>query len=265
VVRISSALQLLIQDPALFGDYASWYLGERSSPATLAIAERPIARKDGVLSVQQALARIGGAAGLWAEGPALAAIDWRPDSAGAESDTPTRDAIRMAGDKSLGELVYALVRTVRPAAVVETGVATGVTSAHILAGLSDNNSGVLHSVDLPPLGMVDARLVGIAVPESLRARWRYHRGSSRRLLPRLLTNLAGAVGLFVHDSDHRYDNMKWELEEAWRALGPGGWLVADDVDLHSAFDDVADSVGIEPLFVEQIEKPGYTGMLSKPR
>ena len=49
----------------------------------------------------------------------------------------------MSGDSALGRFVYAVVRASRPDVVIETGVATGVTSAHILAALADNEHGEL--------------------------------------------------------------------------------------------------------------------------
>lgn len=45
--------------------------------------------------------------------------------------------------------LYLLIRAIKPAIVVETGVAAGISSSHILKALCDNGSGFLHSVDLP--------------------------------------------------------------------------------------------------------------------
>lgn len=170
----------------------------------------------------------------------------------------------LAGDPALGGLCYELVRATRPARVVETGVATGVTTAYLLAGLEDNGAGLLESIDLPPLELSAAGAVGAAVPPELRARWRLHWGSSRRLLPRVLRG-TGAVELFVHDSEHGYANMRWELERAWDALAPGGWLVADDAGDHRAVADVAAAVGVAPAYVRQPGKAGITGLIGRPR
>src|SRR5207302_4750615 len=114
--------------------------------------------------------------------------------------------------------LYGLVRALRPAVVVETGVAAGATSAYVLAALEDNGVGHLHSVDLPQTRLVAAKMVVAAVPTALRSRWSYHWGASRRLLPPLLARLRGGVDLFVHDSDHSYTAMRWELEQAWASL-----------------------------------------------
>jgi predicted O-methyltransferase YrrM len=148
--------------------------------------------------------------------------------------------------------------------VVETGVATGVTSAYILAGLADNGAGQLHSIDLPATALLTNNLVGSAVPADLRGRWVYHWGASRRLLRRVLRETHGTLRLFVHDSDHRYAPMRWELAHAWDALAPGGWLVADDADYNRAFADAVAAVGARPLYVRQAAKPATAGLVQKP-
>jgi hypothetical protein len=47
--------------------------------------------------------------------------------------------------------IYAVVRILKPRAMVETGVANGKSSALILRALERNGSGRLYSVDLPTL------------------------------------------------------------------------------------------------------------------
>jgi hypothetical protein len=72
------------------------------------------------------------------------------------------------------------------------------------------------------------------------------------------------MGLFVHDSDHLYSHMRWELGRAWQALAPRGWLVADDVDFHTAFLDWAATAGPRPLVVRQTVTGRCAGLLQKP-
>src|ERR671916_823414 len=121
--------------------------------------------------------------------------------------------------------------------VVETGVAYGVSSAFILRALEENGRGVLHSVDLPPLRREYERFWGVAVDRVHRGRWSLHRGSSARILPRLLDELE-TVDLFVHDSLPTYRNMRREFEAVWPHLRTGGALVADDVERNRAFGEL---------------------------
>jgi hypothetical protein len=46
------------------------------------------------------------------------------------------------------------------------------------------------------------------------------------------------VGLFVHDSLHTRRNMRREFDAVWPSLGPGGLLLADDVERNRAFADL---------------------------
>ncbi len=139
------------------------------------------------------------------------------------------------GEPGLVRAVWCLTHHLQPANIVETGVARGITSRFVLEALARNGAGRLWSVDLPPL--IDRRVhdqVGAAVPETVRGRWTYVHGSSRRRLPHLLARL-GEIDLFVHDSRHSGRNLLFELEHAWQALRPGGVIVADDIDLNCAF------------------------------
>ena len=150
----------------------------------------------------------------------------------------TRERIRDAGIDSLhnpglGRVCYALTRALKPNVVIETGVAFGVTTAFFLKAMAANDSGVLHSIDLPPLGK---DLTGIFVPPDLKSRWRLHRGKSRRMLKPLLSTLP-SVDIFLHDSLHTYRNMRFEYETVWPHLRPGGILISDDVALNQAFEN----------------------------
>jgi len=47
--------------------------------------------------------------------------------------------------------LYALVRLLEPDHIIETGVSSGVSSAHFLLGVRRNRRGTVHSIDLPLL------------------------------------------------------------------------------------------------------------------
>jgi predicted O-methyltransferase YrrM len=123
----------------------------------------------------------------------------------------------------------------RPAVVIETGVARGLTTRFVLEAMERNGTGHLWSIDLPPPRARELHdQVGVAVPPELRAHWSYVRGSTRRRLPRLLDELHG-IDLFIHDSRHSARNLLFELRSAWSELRPGGVLIADDIDLNCGF------------------------------
>ncbi len=163
------------------------------------------------------------------------------------------------GEPGLVRAVWCLTRHLRPAKVVETGVARGITSRFILEALAQNGTGELWSVDLPPPRDRDLHAqIGMAVPESLRDRWTYVRGSSRRRLGKLLAQL-GQIDLFIHDSRHSERNLLFELDHAWDATRPGGVLVADDVDLNCGLHSFVDSHPENELCICRAEplRPDY--------
>jgi predicted O-methyltransferase YrrM len=139
------------------------------------------------------------------------------------------------GEPESMRAIWCLTRHLRPARVVETGVARGITSRIVLEALERNGSGHLWSIDLPQLLRPELNeQVGAAVDQRLRRRWSYVEGSSRRRLPGLLARL-GQIDLFIHDSRHTEYNTRFELEQAWSRLRPGGVAVADDIDTNWGF------------------------------
>jgi predicted O-methyltransferase YrrM len=139
-------------------------------------------------------------------------------------------------------LQYAAVRALQPDIVVETGVASGVSSSYLLLAMQRNQKGKLYSVEigdksyLPP-GMEN----GWIVPDGLRSRWTMHIGDSAAILPALLAGL-GQVDIFIHDSLHTYDQMKFEFNLARPHIRPGGLLLADDALWNDAFKEFAHAV-----------------------
>ena len=164
----------------------------------------------------------------------------------AEIDAEVRERVGQLGTalpfpleynaaSSLANLCYALVRALRPATVLETGVAYGVSSSFIAKALSVNGEGELHSVDRPAVQPGVEDYIGALVPDHLRSRWTLHRGTSRRLLPRLLPEIGG-VSLFVHDSQHTYRNVTWELRTVTPHLTRPAAVLVDDTAGTRAFE-----------------------------
>ncbi|HEY2034616.1 MAG TPA: class I SAM-dependent methyltransferase [Rhizomicrobium sp.] len=138
------------------------------------------------------------------------------------------------GDRGFVRAVWRLVRGMRPAHVVETGVGHGMTSRFILEAMERNGAGRLWSIDRPPLDPAMQAQVGIAVSTPHPFRWKLIAGTSRRCLPGLLTSI-GQIDIFIHDSLHTEKNVCFELECAWKAVKPGGVIVVDDIDSNWGF------------------------------
>ena len=123
----------------------------------------------------------------------------------------------------------------------------------VLEALHRNERGCLYSIDLPEhaceenpdiwegkLGAVIPRGkdAGWLVPDHLRDRWEFYEGRSQDLLPGLLDRLA-PIDMFIHDSEHSYECMSFQLGEARRAVRPGGLILCDDASWNPAFGEVA--------------------------
>lgn len=157
--------------------------------------------------------------------------------------------------------LYALIRLRRPEVVVETGVCNGVSSAVMLEALKRNGDGRLYSIDLPehsetsyPEGtfwegkmgaaVPKGREPGWVVPDALRERWELTLGRTQDELEPLLARL-GEIDFFLHDSEHSYECMSFELRAARARLRPGGILASDDTNWNRAFQEIAEEQGLD--------------------
>jgi predicted O-methyltransferase YrrM len=162
-----------------------------------------------------------------------------------------------------GAYLYAVIRKVRPQVAVETGVANGFSTAFSLLALQRNGEGHLHSIDLRRevgrdyepgtfyegegrAGIPPGSEPGWLIPAELKERWTLILGRSQEELPPLLGRL-GPIDLFMHDSEHSFDCMWFEFNEAWPHLRSGGVLLSDDVNSTEAFPRFAREQARKPL------------------
>jgi len=165
----------------------------------------------------------------------------------AESCLPNWKTLHMHGPSAYQNYVYAVVRIARPETLVETGVRYGVGTTHILAALKANGAGHLVSCDPMHKNQLEAmkQIHELCKTEmDLFARWRFFGVSSQAGEDGLLVSSNGypvagtvlhkmlgtATDIFVHDSDHCFDHMTWELETALPKVRPGGLIICDDWD-----------------------------------
>jgi predicted O-methyltransferase YrrM len=141
------------------------------------------------------------------------------------------------------ELLYMLTRLLRPAAVLETGVAAGWSSAAILSALQVNGYGVLYSSDFPYFRYDNPeKLVGIVVPEHLRDRWHLHLRGDRRNIPAILRE-ADSFALVHYDSDKSRAGREMVLNMVRGHLASGAYVVMDDIQHDLFFRDLVSAYG----------------------
>jgi hypothetical protein len=136
--------------------------------------------------------------------------------------------------------LYAISRILKPDHIVESGVSSGISSAHFLMALKRNRKGTLHSIDYPSYSPTPKRTrgqiswtipygkdSGWAIPTSLRKRWELHKGRSEDLLQGLLKRIS-TVNIFCHDSPWTAKHLEYELAALRPHLRSGSIVVADN-------------------------------------
>ena len=168
-------------------------------------------------------------------------------------------------DPGLSAATWCAVRHLRPAKVLETGVARGVTSRVILEAMSLNGTGHLWSLDLPhPFRPEIHGETAAAVPTACRGRWTYIQGSSRRRLRSVVSSLQN-IDMFIHDSLHTGRNMRFELRIVWPAMRTGDLALVDDVDNQSFRDFVREVGGPPSMVMRSADGPFMFGAIRKDR
>jgi predicted O-methyltransferase YrrM len=165
-------------------------------------------------------------------------------------------------DEDSGLFLYSLCKIIKPKVVLETGVAYGISSAHILQALHENNDGILYSIDSIFRPWESREMIGAAIPLHLRSNWKLTLGSSPEKLKEVLSSI-GEIDIFIHDSMHSYENMLYEYEAAWPFIKERGFLISDDVSATNAFHDFCSRLDLKPLLISQ-KKKSLLGILQKP-
>lgn len=182
----------------------------------------------------------------------------------AEADNfPGRKRLHSMGPLLYQDYVYVLFRALAPQRIVETGVRYGVCTSLMLAALQRNEEDGFTDADQAQLLSCEPMYSGFSeavckIEECLGnvppwQYWHFTAGRSGDRFGRINTileeMLAGAADVFVHDSDHGFDNMTWELEVALRNLRPDGIIICDDWDWADAEDqrlgNLADGTCVE--------------------
>ena len=166
-----------------------------------------------------------------------------------------------------GLYLYSIIRKLRPKTAVETGVCNGFSTAFLLLALAKNQKGKLYSLDFPEVAGVSYedgtfwegkrgavipkdRAPGWAIPEAFKSRWELTLGKSQEKLPELLARL-GEIDFFLHDSEHSYQCMWFECNEAYKVLREGGIMLFDDISWNQAFQNFAKEKDKQIVYIGQ--------------
>ena len=158
--------------------------------------------------------------------------------------------------------LYALCRLVKPKIIVETGVAYGLGTSYILQALYENKSGILYSIDSEFRPWESESMIGSAIPDKLKTRWKFVKGSSTEKLKDLLESV-GKIDIFLHDSMHTYKNMIFEFESAWPYIKNNGFLLSDDILENNSFLEFYTSKNLKPILLSSLDPKHIFGILKK--
>ncbi|MEM8494261.1 MAG: class I SAM-dependent methyltransferase [Planctomycetota bacterium] len=160
--------------------------------------------------------------------------------------------------------LYFLTRCMRPACVVETGVAAGFSSCSVLAALEANGEGRLYSSDFPYFRLPNPeQYVGVVVDEPLKKNWRLYLDGDDANLPRIVDSV-DRIDLFHYDSDKSYSGRQAALEHVKGALSEEAVIVFDDIQDNSHFRDLVEETRPESWRVFRFQGK-YVGMIGKPQ
>ncbi len=106
-----------------------------------------------------------------------------------------------------GQVLYALVRALKPQRVLEIGVCTGCSATHLMMALERNGSGTMTSIDVDPGA-------GKQISDHFRPQWEFIRADALTWLE----TTARQFDFVFEDSVHSYEFTKPVLELA-RARG----------------------------------------------
>ena len=141
-------------------------------------------------------------------------------------------------------LIFAIATAMKAEKIAETGVGPGTTSTAFLKAM-EPFGGKLYSFDLgKKYGNSDEKPVGFVVPDNLRSRWTLTLGDSRETLKPGLEKY-GPFDIFMHDSEHTYDHVTFELNTAITHMKEHFVIVVDNYNWTEAPDDFASSRGLK--------------------
>jgi len=130
------------------------------------------------------------------------------------------------------------------------GFAKNLTSSKIQHSVSDLIIDYTLRKTMNKLGpkIIDGKEPGWIIPLMLKKNWELKIGKSKDVLP-LLADSIGQLDFFLHDSEHTYENMMFELKLVWKKLRSGGILICDNIDANKSFEDFCISKNKKPLLL----------------
>lgn len=187
-------------------------------------------------------------------------LDLFPDVMKKAGEQSEKSPVKMGGEGAVS-LIYHLVKHLKPAKCLETGVAYGWSSLAILLALQNIEGARLISNDMPYVNENNEDFVGIVVPENLKNKWDLQRLPDITGIPLALKKFDGKIDFCHYDSDKSYTGRKWSTPLLWNALCSQSLFISDDINDNVAFKEFCEEEKLNPVIVEHNEK--YVGIVRK--
>lgn len=147
-----------------------------------------------------------------------------------------------------GQILYSLVRTLRPLRVLELGTHRGCSAAHLAQGIHDNERGTLTCVSLE--GCQDC-----LTPAHLLAHIEFIRGNMFPFLETQSKDKTPKFDFIFEDGSHSMEDVEAVWRAAYHLLKPGGVMVTHD----------AEHFLVGQAVREGIARAGYFGLMPPAR
>lgn len=147
-----------------------------------------------------------------------------------------------------GETLYVLVREFRPTLLFEISPNAGYSTNYLLAALTKNAHGMLHSFELETTmrGLPTEQLIrGNQAPEWDQSRLTLHLGDARETTPKI----AGTVDFALIDSCHEAWFAEWYTREIFPRLA--GHTVVQDIVFHDRLEPSGEAAFLWPYLQER--------------
>jgi len=147
-----------------------------------------------------------------------------------------------------GETLYVLVREFRPTLLFEISPNAGYSTNYLLAALTQNAHGMLHSFELETTmrGLPTEQLIrGNQAPEWDQGRLTLHLGDARDTTPKV----AGEVDFALIDSCHEAWFAEWYTREIFPRLA--GHTVVQDIAFHDRLEPSGEAAFLWPYLQER--------------
>ncbi len=166
------------------------------------------------------------------------------------------------GGGAVVRVLYALTRQKQPETIVETGVASGYSSACFLSALQKNGKGHLYSSDFPYFRIANAeQYVGVVVDRNLKDRWTLMLNGDEANIPEILKQ-CGTIDLFHYDSDKSYTGRQATMNRVLPRMADDALIIMDDIQDNCFFHDFAKAH--PAMRCEVVHRKGkYIGILNR--